>query len=335
MAKNKSNVKFARVPTGNETCGFCIMLASRGFVYSSEDAASGLNHYHSGCDCRVVPSWDKSSVDGYDPDAYYEQYKEAYDALKADGAHFTSDFDELKKVAEKIEELATSRNKPAANTSIDASEIIDTRRDGRVTDSFSELANGSEITVHVSNCVNKNGLYSIDDGKTFDSENFFVDTAANFKRAAVPAREPDYVSGSGSAYWYSAEGVIRVSDHWGAGVASCNWSLEDRNEFVNVWGGKYNFQAGHSLSEDSLSGDAAGFCEWKNFASNNNILPDTIRNSSSKIYSQIEQQTGYRYENYAWYDGENQLSSKKSDKMEDLFKSIADKSITKVNYIID
>lgn len=62
--------RWARVPTGPETCEFCIMLASRGFVYRSEDLAS---HAHANCDCRIVPSWDrgKAAVEGYDPDAYY------------------------------------------------------------------------------------------------------------------------------------------------------------------------------------------------------------------------------------------------------------------------
>ena len=43
--------KFARVPTGDETCDFCLMLASRGFVYSSEATAGAikLDHYHAGC----------------------------------------------------------------------------------------------------------------------------------------------------------------------------------------------------------------------------------------------------------------------------------------------
>lgn len=74
--------RWARVPTGPETCEFCIMLASRGFVYRSEDVAS---HAHANCDCRVVPSWDgdKAAIEGYDPDAYYRQWK-ALETYKAE-----------------------------------------------------------------------------------------------------------------------------------------------------------------------------------------------------------------------------------------------------------
>lgn len=66
--------RWARVPMGEETCDFCIMLASRGFVYHSEDTAS---HSHANCDCRIIPSWDKKpKAQGYDPDEYYKQWKE-------------------------------------------------------------------------------------------------------------------------------------------------------------------------------------------------------------------------------------------------------------------
>lgn len=70
--------RYARVPTGAETCEFCIMLASRGFVYASHDLAS---HAHANCDCRVVPSWDKkkAAVEGYDPDYYLDCYQHPND----------------------------------------------------------------------------------------------------------------------------------------------------------------------------------------------------------------------------------------------------------------
>lgn len=66
--------RWARVPTGPETCEFCIMLASRGFVYHSEQLAS---HAHANCDCRIVPSWDKAKaeVEGYDPNYYLDCYQ--------------------------------------------------------------------------------------------------------------------------------------------------------------------------------------------------------------------------------------------------------------------
>lgn len=75
--RDPNKPRFARVPTGDETCDFCLMLASRGFVYHTEAAAS---HTHWSCDCRVIPSWDSEEVEGYDPDALHDQWQGAIDA---------------------------------------------------------------------------------------------------------------------------------------------------------------------------------------------------------------------------------------------------------------
>lgn len=66
--------KWARVPSGAETCPFCIMLASRGFVYHSEKSAGRAGHYHPNCDCRVVPGFEGDDVEGYDLDGLYRSY---------------------------------------------------------------------------------------------------------------------------------------------------------------------------------------------------------------------------------------------------------------------
>ncbi len=77
--------RYARVPNG-KTCAFCVMLASRGFVYASEDTAGALGQYHGECNCEIVPSWDKQSpiVEGYDPDALYKTYARCADTVDDD-----------------------------------------------------------------------------------------------------------------------------------------------------------------------------------------------------------------------------------------------------------
>lgn len=71
--------RFARVPTGFETCTFCLMLASRGAVYHSRKAAGEFRHFHRNCDCKVVPSFegdpDAELVEGVRPRELYEQYR--------------------------------------------------------------------------------------------------------------------------------------------------------------------------------------------------------------------------------------------------------------------
>lgn len=85
-ARDPLKPRYARVPTGAETCDFCLMLASRGFVYHSEKSAGGLTHWHSHCDCRVVAGWDGMAVEGYDTQAIYDRWQDAIDAKAAERA---------------------------------------------------------------------------------------------------------------------------------------------------------------------------------------------------------------------------------------------------------
>ncbi len=81
MTRNTANHggRYARVPTGDTTCAFCLMLASRGFVYHSAESAGEFDSYHPHCDCQVVASFDEgaSEIEGYDPDEYYAMYRAA------------------------------------------------------------------------------------------------------------------------------------------------------------------------------------------------------------------------------------------------------------------
>lgn len=69
----KNGLRYARVPSGVETCAFCFMLSSRGFVYSSEAKAGGAGQYHPNCDCVIVPGFKEVAynssiqIEGYEP----------------------------------------------------------------------------------------------------------------------------------------------------------------------------------------------------------------------------------------------------------------------------
>jgi hypothetical protein len=78
--------RFARVPSG-KTCAFCSMLASRGWVYHSEETAGAVSKFHAHCDCQIVPSWEHKDahVRGFDPDADYERYRAARAQVKSEG----------------------------------------------------------------------------------------------------------------------------------------------------------------------------------------------------------------------------------------------------------
>lgn len=82
MARNchKNGVRYARVGTGRETCGYCFMLSSRGFDYRSEKTASAGSHEH--CDCIIVPGVDGvTKIDGYDPAAMRNRWESCCDAI--------------------------------------------------------------------------------------------------------------------------------------------------------------------------------------------------------------------------------------------------------------
>lgn len=74
----KAGVRFARVPTGAETCTFCLMLASRGAVYHTRKTAGEFRHFHRRCDCKVVPGFeddpDAELVEGVRPDELRSQW---------------------------------------------------------------------------------------------------------------------------------------------------------------------------------------------------------------------------------------------------------------------
>ena len=91
-------VRFARVPSGTETCTFCRMLASRGFVYWSRETAGAFDHFHRGCDCRVVASDDPEGVEGYDPDRELILWKR-FEEIDADNSLSKVERDSAKRAA--------------------------------------------------------------------------------------------------------------------------------------------------------------------------------------------------------------------------------------------
>lgn len=76
--KDPLRPRWALVPTGDETCAFCIIIASRGFDYDDKDTAA---HTHANCDCRVIPQWHKSQeIEDYE--ARRADYKDFYNTLE-------------------------------------------------------------------------------------------------------------------------------------------------------------------------------------------------------------------------------------------------------------
>ena len=75
----RDGAEWAWIPMG-DTCAFCIMLASQGWVPASKKAIKGghAEHIHANCDCTYAIRFNSSSnVAGYDPDTYRAMYYNA------------------------------------------------------------------------------------------------------------------------------------------------------------------------------------------------------------------------------------------------------------------
>lgn len=80
----RTKVRWARVPSGKETCAFCLLLASRGYAYRSASTAGRDNRYHGECDCVPTPQSDADDVpNGYDPAALADLYLQAQAAARS------------------------------------------------------------------------------------------------------------------------------------------------------------------------------------------------------------------------------------------------------------
>lgn len=107
--------------------------------------------------------------------------------------------------------------------------------------------------------------------ETATPENFFSNSIGFWEeRKSRPRIKPDYVSynthaaarGTGnikvsSEYWYTQDGVIRGSDHWGEDVASCSWFIkgERYSDYgVSKSGKRYAFISWKDLKAKGLIG---------------------------------------------------------------------------------
>ena len=88
----------------------------------------------------------------------------------------------------------------------------------------------------------------------YHKQNFFKNTYCVFKTIdsqLLKDKRPDYTSRSGSQYFYTDEGVYRISSHWGR-AATCRWRLQTDD---------INFK----------NGTKVGFAKWTDFYKDNEL----------------------------------------------------------------
>lgn len=75
----RDGAEWAWIPSG-DTCAFCLMLASQGWLPASQEQMNGdhADHIHANCDCTFAIRFNSGmEVAGYDPDRYLKMYRDA------------------------------------------------------------------------------------------------------------------------------------------------------------------------------------------------------------------------------------------------------------------
>ena len=114
----RDGAEWAWVPHG-DTCPFCITLASRGWQKAGKKTLQDghAEHIHANCDCAYAVRFDSSTtVAGYDPDKYLEQYQAAGGDINAmRREQYARDRDKInaqKRAAYAARKLSTSGQTP-------------------------------------------------------------------------------------------------------------------------------------------------------------------------------------------------------------------------------
>lgn len=129
---------------------------------------------------------------------------------------------------------------------------------------------------------------------------------AEFEKTERPNREPDYVSKDrnghiSSRYWYTDEGVIRGSNHWGNGVASCDWLLKGSKQ--NMKGSQVKYgkaKWSDFVQKPEIIKKSNGKLIMSNF--NNTIGKEKIYNSHLGIYQSVAKIKGIDYSKVDKYE---------------------------------
>jgi len=118
---------------------------------------------------------------------------------------------------------------------------------------------------------------------TYNRSNFHSHTFCEFAEVeSLPSifEKPQYTSKSGSSYFFTEEGVYRISNHWGR-AANCRWRL------IAISNAKIN-----------NSQQRIGFAQWTSFYPNNE--------SDALFYIDVNFKTAtvtFQHRNHPNYDG--------------------------------
>ena len=102
-------------------------------------------------------------------------------------------------------------------------------------------------------------------------------TAAVWSACPLPRRAPDYVSASGSQYWKTDSGVVRLADHWGRSIRSCDWFLAGAAVQLVALTGEHYEEIGVS---NQL---AVAHCKWSAFSKKTDYQVTAMVQATAKV----------------------------------------------------
>lgn len=127
--------------------------------------------------------------------------------------------------------------------------------------------------------------------KKYNKNNFHKHTFCVFKEVeseAVANLVPNFVSQSGSSYYFLEEGLYRVSNHWGR-AANCRWKLDSSSSTSS----RINSSSKNNRSK-------IGYAKWIDFYPNNE--------QENLFYIQVDFETktvGFFHKDNPNYDGKS------------------------------
>ena len=149
----RDHAQWAWIPNG-DTCPFCLMLASQGWVNASKNVLKGnhCEHIHANCDCTFAIRFDdRTNVEGYDPEKYLAIYNKYHGDLNAIRRSQYPSIADARNAARRERYAEMTRRKIAT----DGHEIIDKPTYNKLTKKFVKsggiIISGSDANEHLAN----------------------------------------------------------------------------------------------------------------------------------------------------------------------------------------
>lgn len=171
----RDDAVWAWVPKGNDTCAFCITLASRGWQPASKAQIMGghASHIHTNCNCQFVISFKGGlDIEGYNPQFYEDMYYDADGAFPEEKInylrkqHYAANRDKIN--AQKRANYAKT-HKPKVRKKLTIEDFETANHDGIIKKEVVEIIYSILESKKAKNAFESVTIKSLDKGTVFDT----------------------------------------------------------------------------------------------------------------------------------------------------------------------